>query len=244
MRARSRSAQVRARCVRWRSSCGPSAPPDCSPSLLAAPAAARSSPAAVRRSPAGPDAVMSDNVEYLGSIKQDVGLTTGARMIDDRLFVTSGKNISIYDISDPASPQPLGGIHTNSRGRTRRCRPTARCSRSPATSTPSGPRVRRGAGARRLRPVLRRPRPGEHQAGRRGPDRQPHRRMRARLPVLLRPAGHDHRRARRPRRHGADGDRRLDPRARATQGVDASRAATTSARSARESCSPPASRSP
>ncbi|HKG65473.1 MAG TPA: hypothetical protein VKB28_15495, partial [Solirubrobacteraceae bacterium] len=27
--------------------------------------------------PPGPDAVMSDNVEYLGSLKQDVGLTTG-----------------------------------------------------------------------------------------------------------------------------------------------------------------------
>ena len=52
--------------------------------------------------PAGPDAVMSDNVEYLGSIKQDVGLTTGAKVIGDRMFVTSGKNISIYDISDPA----------------------------------------------------------------------------------------------------------------------------------------------
>ena len=49
-----------------------------------------------------PDAVMSPNVEYLGSIKQDVGLTTGAKIVGDRMFVTSGKNISIYDISDPA----------------------------------------------------------------------------------------------------------------------------------------------
>src|SRR4051794_22824371 len=60
-----------------------------------------------------PDAVMSDNVEYLGSIKQDVGLTTGAKVVGDRMFVTSGKNISIYDISDPASPKPLGGMKAN-----------------------------------------------------------------------------------------------------------------------------------
>ena len=39
------------------------------------------------------DAVMSKTVEYLGSIQQDVGLTTGAKVIGDRLFVTSGKNI-------------------------------------------------------------------------------------------------------------------------------------------------------
>ena len=42
--------------------------------------------------------------EYVGSIKQDVGLTTGAKVVGNRLFVTSGKNISIYDISDPAIP--------------------------------------------------------------------------------------------------------------------------------------------
>jgi hypothetical protein len=71
---------------------------------LAAPASA---------DPPLPDAVMSANVEYLGSIKQDVGLTTGAKVIGDRMFVTSGKNISIYDISDPASPQPLGGMKAN-----------------------------------------------------------------------------------------------------------------------------------
>jgi hypothetical protein len=59
------------------------------------------------------DAVMSDNVEYLGSIKQDVGLTTGAKIVGDRMFVTSGKNISIYDISNPAAPRALGDMKTN-----------------------------------------------------------------------------------------------------------------------------------
>src|SRR4051812_4016965 len=62
---------------------------------------------------APPDAVMSANVEYLGSIQQDVGLTTGAKIVGDRMFVTSGKNISIYDISDPAAPKALGAMKVN-----------------------------------------------------------------------------------------------------------------------------------
>src|SRR4051812_15031250 len=76
--------------------------------------------------PAGPDAWMSDNVSYVGSIKQDVGLTTGAKVIpgdktapagspasNDRLFVTSGKNITVYDITDPANPVTMGTLHAN-----------------------------------------------------------------------------------------------------------------------------------
>jgi hypothetical protein len=55
-----------------------------------------------------PDAVSSDNVDYLGSIKEDVGLTTGAKIVGNRMFVTSGKNISIYDISTPESPERMG----------------------------------------------------------------------------------------------------------------------------------------
>src|SRR3954462_6304708 len=77
--------------------------------LLGAAAPAAAEPAA----PAVPDAVMSPNVEYLGSIKQDVGLTAGAQVVGDRLFVTSGKNISIDDISDPAVPKGLGLLKTN-----------------------------------------------------------------------------------------------------------------------------------
>jgi len=61
----------------------------------------------------GADWVSSDNVEYLGSLKEDVGLTTGARVIGDRLFVTSAKNISIYDISTPETPQRLGSMALN-----------------------------------------------------------------------------------------------------------------------------------
>src|SRR4029078_7574733 len=60
-----------------------------------------------------PDAVMSDKVEYLGSIKQDVGLTTGAKVVGDRLYVTSGKNLTIYDISTPETPRTLGTLKVN-----------------------------------------------------------------------------------------------------------------------------------
>jgi len=69
--------------------------------------------AAAPAAAADPDAVMSDNVEYLGSIKDDIGLTTGAKVIGNRMFVTSGKNISIYDISNPAKPARLGGMKVN-----------------------------------------------------------------------------------------------------------------------------------
>jgi hypothetical protein len=58
--------------------------------------------------PAGPDAFTSSNVEYLGSIKADIGLTTGARVVGNKLYVTSGKNLGIFDITDPANPVRVG----------------------------------------------------------------------------------------------------------------------------------------
>ncbi len=61
----------------------------------------------------GLDWVASENVEYLGSIKQDVGLTTGAKVVGDRLFVTNGKNITTYDISTPERPQAMGSMKLN-----------------------------------------------------------------------------------------------------------------------------------
>jgi len=128
------------------------------------------SAASARRAP---DAVMSDNVEYLGSIKQDVGLTTGAKVVGDRLFVTSGKNISIYDISDAANPQPLGGMKANVAWENERSDPTGRFWPSRATSTRSASR----SAWRRLAPTgacsCRRARPERHrQVGR--SQSQPH----------------------------------------------------------------------
>ena len=61
----------------------------------------------------GPDYVTSDNVEYVRSIKTDVGLTAGATVAGNRLFVTSAKNIAIYDISTPDNPQPIGILNAN-----------------------------------------------------------------------------------------------------------------------------------
>ena len=61
----------------------------------------------------GPEYVTSDNVEYLGSIKDDVGMTTGARIVGNKLYVTSGKNLSIYDITDPAAPVREGMMKIN-----------------------------------------------------------------------------------------------------------------------------------
>ena len=61
----------------------------------------------------GPDYVTSDNVEYVRSIKTDVGLTAGATVVGNRLFVTSAKNIAIYDISTPDNPQPIGVLNAN-----------------------------------------------------------------------------------------------------------------------------------
>ena len=49
----------------------------------------------------GPDYVTSDNVEYVGSLKLDIGQTTGAKVVGNKLYVTSAKNLSIYDISEP-----------------------------------------------------------------------------------------------------------------------------------------------
>jgi hypothetical protein len=81
--------------------------------IAAALAAALLTAPAALANRSGPDWVSSDNVEYLGSIKQDVGLTTGAKVVGDRLFVTSGKNITIYDVSKPETPVTLGALKVN-----------------------------------------------------------------------------------------------------------------------------------
>jgi hypothetical protein len=76
--------------------------------LAAAFAVAAPAPAAV-----GPDYVTSDNVEFVRSIKTDVGLTAGANIVGNRLFVTSAKNLAIYDITRPDDPQQIGLLNLN-----------------------------------------------------------------------------------------------------------------------------------
>jgi hypothetical protein len=85
----------------------------CAAAVVAALLVAAAPAAAEPPAPPLGDAVMSPNVEYLGSIKQDFGMTAGAKVVGNRLFVTSGKNISIYDISNPATPVALGQLNTN-----------------------------------------------------------------------------------------------------------------------------------
>lgn len=50
---------------------------------------------------------MTDNVEYVGFVPFEAGTSTGITIHDNYMYQTSWKNISVYDISDPASPQLL-----------------------------------------------------------------------------------------------------------------------------------------
>src|SRR5881275_311168 len=76
--------------------------------LVAAASLTFLAPSAFAQAP-GPDQdppgsyVTSPNVQYLGSIHYDVGQTTGARIIGDKIYV----------ISKPESPQLLGTLKMN-----------------------------------------------------------------------------------------------------------------------------------
>ena len=55
----------------------------------------------------GPSAggVSSDNVTYLGTVPTEAGAAaTGARLVDEYLYVGGARSFSIYDVSDPESP--------------------------------------------------------------------------------------------------------------------------------------------
>lgn len=58
---------------------------------------------------AGPGigSIASDNVEHVAFIPFEVGTATGARVVGKHLFVTSWKNLAIYDVSDPLNPELL-----------------------------------------------------------------------------------------------------------------------------------------
>ena len=49
--------------------------------------------------------ISTDNLEYVTSIPFEQSTSTGARVVGKYLYTTSWKNMSIYDVSDPASPQ-------------------------------------------------------------------------------------------------------------------------------------------
>ena len=147
-------------------------------------------PARCRRPRAAPapDAVMSTNVEYLGSIKQDVGLTTGRE--DRRRPDVRHVRQEHLDLRHLRPGDAEGARRDEDQHR---------------LGERGGADQRQGAGGRERLLLRRRPEcvaalaadgcvqlfdvrdPAQHQAGRHDPDRQPHGRVRARLPVLLRP---------------------------------------------------------
>jgi hypothetical protein len=55
--------------------------------------------------PAPGSGVASDNVSYLSTLPLEVGTVTGARQVGDHLFVGGAKGFSIYDVSEPRSPE-------------------------------------------------------------------------------------------------------------------------------------------
>lgn len=55
--------------------------------------------------------VMSPNVEHITTIPVERGTATGARIVGDRLFLTSWRSMSIYDISDPLEPKQLSQVN-------------------------------------------------------------------------------------------------------------------------------------
>jgi hypothetical protein len=48
--------------------------------------------------------ISTDNLEYVGLIPFEGGTTTGARVIGKYMYVTSWRNFSIYDVSNPEAP--------------------------------------------------------------------------------------------------------------------------------------------
>ncbi|HWC14699.1 MAG TPA: hypothetical protein VG929_08895 [Actinomycetota bacterium] len=64
---------------------------------------------AVPSAGAGPSAggYSSDNVEWVKYVPFDVGTASGAQIIGKHLYVTSWRNFTIYDISDPLNPELL-----------------------------------------------------------------------------------------------------------------------------------------
>jgi len=70
-------------------------------------------PAAARADTMGPDYIASDNVEFVTSFKPATGLTAGARVVGNRLFVTSSKDLEIFDISKPEAPKLISNLEAN-----------------------------------------------------------------------------------------------------------------------------------
>lgn len=55
----------------------------------------------------GPGYVATDNVEYLGTIPLNAD-SAGSAVLDDHLYITDDRGLTIYDISTPETPKRLG----------------------------------------------------------------------------------------------------------------------------------------
>ena len=60
----------------------------------------------------GVGGVTSGPIEYLTTVPFDAGTAQVTRLVDDTLFLASWRHISIYDVSDPLTPQLLGHAPT------------------------------------------------------------------------------------------------------------------------------------
>jgi hypothetical protein len=72
--------------------------------LVVALAAALSVAAAAPSSGAPATGFASANVEHVTTVPIEAGSPTGARLVDDYLYVAGAKSFSIYDVSDPLAP--------------------------------------------------------------------------------------------------------------------------------------------
>jgi len=70
-------------------------------------------PAGALAQATAPDFLASDNVELVNTFRPATGLTAGARVVGNRLFVTSSKDLEIFDITKPEAPALLGLINAN-----------------------------------------------------------------------------------------------------------------------------------
>src|SRR5215212_4173001 len=59
-----------------------------------------------------PDMITSEHVKYLHHFPTSSD-GVGARVVGNRLFVTTTKNLEVYDITDPPNPVRLGAINAN-----------------------------------------------------------------------------------------------------------------------------------
>jgi hypothetical protein len=77
--------------------------------------------------------ITSENVKFVKNFAE-ASDGVGARVVGNRLFVTTTKDLVVYDVSDPPNPKRLATSTRTSPSRTRRCPRTASSSASPGRS--------------------------------------------------------------------------------------------------------------